>query len=129
MKNSLLIGMLFFLLWGCEKDTADKVIVDGTWVETTQKMDTLLFLDNNQKFTLNRGTEIRGGQLLPKYLSGPYSYTLQEDSIALVWQASSCLCKVNYYFKIDTNKDQIQIGNFFIDSLSNNVVLTFNRIR
>jgi len=127
MKNLLLIGMLFFLLLSCEKNTIDKALVDGIWVETTHKMDTLLFEKNNLTFTLNRGTEVRSGNVLPKYLSGSYYYDLLEDSISLLWQFSSSLQETNYYFKVDSNKDQILIGNFFVDSLSNNVILTFSR--
>ena len=127
MKNSLFIGLLFFLLVSCEKNTIEKAPVDGIWVETTQKMDTLVFDNQHPSFNLNRGSELRNGYLLPKYLSGPYSYEIGKDSISLRWLLSSSSYGNNYYFKMDTESDLIKIGNFFEDSLNKNVILTFSR--
>ena len=128
MKNSSFIGLLFFLLVSCEKNTIEKAPVDGIWVETTQKMDTLVFDNQHLTFNLNRGSELRDGYLLPKYLSGPYSYEIGKDSISLRWLLSSSSYGSNYYFKMDTESDLIKIGNFFEDSLNKNVTLTFSRI-
>lgn len=127
MKNSLFIGLLFFLLVSCEKNTIEKAPIDGIWVETTQKMDTLVFDNQHPSFNLNRGSELRNGYLLPKYLSGPYSYKIGKDSISLRWLLSSSSYGNNYYFKMDTESDLIKIGNFFEDSLNKNVILTFSR--
>jgi len=129
MKNSLFIGLLFFLLVGCEKNTIEKAPINGIWVETTQKMDTLVFDNQLQLFELNRGIELRNGYLLPKLSSGLYSYEIGKDSISLNWILSSSSYRNNYYFfKLDTESDLIKIGNFFVDSLNKNVTLIFSRI-
>lgn len=127
MKNSLFIGLLFFLLVSCEKNTIEKAPVVGIWVETTQKMDTLVFDNQHTSFNLKRGSELRNGFLLPKYLSGPYYYELRKDSIYLRWGLSSSSYGTNYYFNLDSKNGQIRIGNFFEDSLKKNVILTFSR--
>jgi hypothetical protein len=129
MKNSLFIGLLFFLLVGCEKNTIEKAPINGIWVETTQKMDTLVFDNQHPSFNLKRGSELRNGYLLPKLSSGLYSYEIGKDSISLNWILSSSSYRNNYYFfKLDTESDLIEIGNFFVDSLNKNVTLTFSRI-
>jgi len=129
MKNSLFIGLLFFLLVGCEKNTIEKAPINGIWVETTQKMDTLVFDNQLPLFELNRGIELRNGYLLPKLSSGLYSYEIGKDSISLNWILSSSSYRNNYYFfKLDTERDLIKIGNFFVDSLNKNETLIFSRI-
>lgn len=128
MKNSLFIGLLFFLLVSCEKNTIEKARIDGIWVETTQKMDTLVFDNQHPSFNLNRGIELRNGYLLPKYLSGPYSYEIEKDSILLRWGLSSSSYGKNYYFSVNYASDLILIGNFYEDSLIDNEILTFSRI-
>lgn len=127
MKHSLLIGLTFFLLLSCEKNTIERDLADGIWIEKTQGMDTLFFAQHDYLFDLNRGTELRNGYLLPKFSSGAYSYKLKDDSISLIWMPSSSLQENIYYFEIDSEKGELQIGNFFVDSLSNNNILTFSR--
>lgn len=128
MKNSFYIGLLFFLLVGCKKEPVEKAPIYGTWVETTQKMDTLVFNNQHPSFFLNRGKEMRNGYLLPGYLSGPYSYEIGKENIYLRWGLSSSSNGTNYYFNVDSKIRQISVGNFFVDSLSKNVILTFSRI-
>jgi len=127
MKNSLLIGLLFFLLLSCEKNTVEKDLIDGIWVESIHKMDTLVFDKHDPSFELKRGTELRNGYLLPKYSSGTYSYEMGNDSISLRWMLSSSYNSNDFYFKFDSENDEIVIGNFFVDSLNNDVILTFLR--
>lgn len=128
MKNSLLAGLLLFLLISCEKNSIENPWIDGIWIEATHKTDTLVFDNQYPSFYLNRGTEIRGGYLLPKSLSGPYSYEIEKDSISLRWGLSSYSGGIKYYFDLDINNDLIKIGNFFVDSLNNNITLSFSRI-
>ena len=129
MKNSFLPGLLFFLFVGCEKNNTEKIPVAGTWIEAIHKTDTIVFDDQYPSFKLNRGTEIRNGYLLPKYLSGPYFYEIEKDSIYLRWLLSSSSYGKNYYFNLDSKNGQIKIGNFFVDSLNQNATLTFSRIQ
>lgn len=128
MKKSLLIGLLSLLLISCEKNDTEKVPLDGTWIEATHKTDTLVFDHQHTFFNLNRGTEIRNGYLLPKYLSGSHFYEIRKDSISLRWVFSSSSYGKNYYFNVDSKNGQIRIGNFFVDSLNQNVILTFSPI-
>ncbi len=128
MKNLLLIGLLFLLMVSCEKNTIEKAPIDGTWVEITQKTDTLVFDNQNPWFTLNRERELRDGYLRPKYPSGAYTYVTGKDSINLRMMISSSSYGNNYYFKVDSKNGQLRIGNFFVDSLNKNVILTFSRI-
>jgi hypothetical protein len=128
MRNLLLIGLLFFLVVSCEKNTIEKAPIDGTWVEITQKTDTLVFDNQNPWFILNRERELRNGRLLSKYPSGAYIYETGKDSINLRRLASSSSYGNNYYFKVDSKNGQIRNGNFFVDSLGKNVILTFSKI-
>ncbi|WP_207532431.1 hypothetical protein [Desertivirga arenae] len=129
MKNFLLSGLLFLFLVSCEKNPAEEAPISGTWVETTRKADTLVFNSDGSSFMLNRGSEMRNGLVLPKYLSGPYSYEIAKDSVYLKWMASSRWDGNNYYFNVDSKNQEIRIGNFFVDSLDNRKVLIFSRIR
>lgn len=127
MKNILLIGLLLIITASCEKDNIETPPLQGTWMEVIHKSDTLVFENEYSGFTLNRGTEIRNGLLLPKFLSGPYSYEIEEDSISLRWGLSSYNGGIKYYFHMDS--EQIMIGDFFVDSLNNkNEILTFEKI-
>ena len=129
MKNIFLIGLLLILTISCKKDRIETPPISGIWIETIHKSDTLVFENEYPSFTLNRGTEIRDGYLLPKYSSGPYSYEIVQDSISLRWGLSSYSGSFKYYFNLDEKNEHIKIGNFFIDSLyHDNVTLTFSRL-
>ena len=128
MKKLLLIGLLFFLLVSCKKNNIQKAPIGGIWIETTFKTDTLVFDNQRTRFILNRGTEIRNGYLLPRYLSGPYSYEIVNDSISLQHLLSCSAYGNNYYFNIDSENGKIKIGNFFVDASNKDVILTFARI-
>ena len=129
MKNIILIGLLLIITTSCKKDSIEIQPINGIWIETIHKSDTLVFENEYPGFTLNRGTKLRNGYLLPKYSSGPYSYEIAQDSIYLKWALSSYSGSISYYFDLDEKNDQVKIGNFFVDSLySNNVTLTFSRI-
>jgi hypothetical protein len=83
MKYGLIIFILVF--FSCSKDDPGLVNsseLQGKWIETETRMDTLFFesLDNLDIMNLNRGKEIRNGNLLPKLKSGPYKYKLLEVS-------------------------------------------------
>lgn len=129
MKNIFLIGLLLIVTMSCEKESMEIPPINGTWIEMNHKSDTLVFEKRYSSFTLNRGTEIRDGHLLPKYSSGIYSYEIVQDSISLRWGLSSFSGSFKYYFNMDEKNEKIEIGNFFVDSLyNNNVILTFSRI-
>ena len=119
--------MVLIVSTSCERENIEKSQIDGVWIETTHKMDTIVFENSYSGMTLKRGTEITNGYLLPKYLSGPYSYEIKNDSISLHWMASSSSYSINHYFDLDPKNNEIKIGNFFIDSIKSDAVLTFKR--
>ena len=72
MKYALILFVLAFL--GCTDDSTAVDISDlrGKWIEIETRTDTLSFelVSDSEIMSLNRGTEIRSGNLLPKYNSG-----------------------------------------------------------
>ena len=127
MKNIFLIGLLLIITVSCEKDRIESPPIQGTWIESVYKTDTLVFDNQSEGFILNRGAEIKVGDLSPKARTLPYSYELEKDSISLKWLLSSYSGGTKYYFQMDAK--QILIGNFFVDSLNNkNEILTFLKI-
>ncbi|MBN2610108.1 MAG: hypothetical protein JXB00_00985 [Bacteroidales bacterium] len=127
MKNLLLIGILVFSLANCEKSDDEPMDLNGAWLENSHMTDTLVFDTRNSMFILYRGYELRNGFWLPKYLSGPYLFEINGDSINLAGVLSGPFYQ-NYYFNLDSKKRQINVGNFFVDSLSENHILTFSKM-
>lgn len=127
MKKQLLIGFLVLFLISCEENDNEKILLNGTWIESSQRVDTLVFNKQSSEglFILNREREIRNGYLLPIAYAGPYNYSINEDSINLRYGFSSSFESYNYYFSLDIDNEILEIGNFFEDSLSKNVILTF----
>lgn len=125
----IVLGISIYTLSSCQKEADNNESLVGIWIESSNRADTLVFSkhDNKAYFNLNRGKEIRGGYLLPKYNSGLYQYELLEDSIALRWLLSSNGNPHNHYFHNDLGKNQLIIGNFFEDSLSSDGNLVFNK--
>ena len=128
MKKLLFIVFVLVTSTSCDKNDIENSTLNGVWIETIHKTDTLVFDNQHTGFILNRGTEIRNGYLLPKYLSGPYMYEIENDSISLRWGASSSSYAKNYYFKLDLKNKEIKIGNFFVDSINTGVILTFTKV-
>lgn len=129
MKKSLVILTLFLVCIACKKNKEKLSSIDGIWVESTKRKDTLNFNSQNSLVNLERGKELKNGYLLPKIYAGLYFYEIKRDSISLQYSLSSLYRPTNYKFNIDFNKDQITIGNFYVDSLSRNITLTFIKIQ
>lgn len=124
MKSFFLIGLLFIITASCEKDNMVETqpIINGIWIETVHKSDTLVFENEYSSFILKRGTEIGA--------TGRYGYRMERNSISLKWSLSSYSgWDINYYFDYNEEKEQIKIGNFFVDSLNKNETLTFLKIK
>ena len=128
MKKLLFIVFVLVTSTSCDKNDVENSTLNGVWIETIHKTDTLVFDNQYTGFILNRGTEIRNGYLLPKYLSGPYMYEIENDSISLRWGASSSSYANKYYFKLDSKNKEIKIENFFVDSINTGVILTFTKV-
>jgi hypothetical protein len=129
MKKLLFIVFVCLLSTGCNTEPVEKSSLSGVWIEVTHKTDTLVFNNQFQGFSLNRGREIKYGYSLPKEHSGPYTYELKADSISLLWLASDYNKGTNYYFKSDLKNNLLKIGNFYVDSIARNEVLTFSKIQ
>lgn len=129
-SRHIFLILCFSLLWlSCQKEEGTSTPPEGTWVEITQKTDTMVFDFPNKMMLLNRGKELRSGYLLPKYSSGPYFFELTKDSISLRWMASSSMIMNRYPFKIETAKKQLMIGNFFMEGVDKKATLTFMKIK
>ena len=127
MKYGLFLLVLTFLC--CSKDDTKSLTstnLKGKWIETGTRLDTLSFesLDNLDIMNLNRGKELRNGNLLPKPKSGPYTYKLLEGKISLNWVLSSNSSFNDYYFKVIDNR--LNIGNFY--GSASGGTLTFERL-
>jgi len=135
MRNFLILTLFFTALGleGCEK-TENTSLLNGAWVDVTEKNDTIDFTQflSNQTVNLRRGYEIRNGHWLPK--GGMYFYILLDsDSIALnSVYSSSCPvpdpdCYPHYFFKL-SNSNTFEIGNFYNSTIGSNEILTFLKI-
>jgi hypothetical protein len=130
MKHAIIL-ILLIAVFGCT-DTSDQPIpltLEGKWVDQLTKTDTLEFLkfeDGSTLMNLSRGREISNGHNLPKIGSGPYFYTLSENSITLQYSLSSYWNPADYYFK--QNALELKIGKFF-ESKNSASVLTFRKIK
>ncbi|MDF3076549.1 MAG: hypothetical protein K0S09_438 [Sphingobacteriaceae bacterium] len=129
MKPLLAIIALFLSCISCKKNNDTISSIDGMWVESTQKKDTLYFDSKNSMFNLGRGKELKAGSLIPKTYSGIYFYETKTDSISIQYSFSSLYKPKKYMFKPDLAQGKITIGNFYVDSLSRNVTLTFLKHR
>ncbi len=123
MKNVLLLSSII-LVSCCGNKLNPAITLEGNWVETSTKTDTLefVFFDSNETtMLLKRGTELRDGHILPKPGSGPYDYKIVGDEISLRWFASSLSTFNNYYFK-QTN-DLIEIEDFYDANLGSTILI------
>ncbi len=113
-----------------QKDIINELNLKGTWIEASQLSDTLVFKKNKSKgwFQLNRAREINGDYLLPLPNSGLYDYSINDDSISLILSLSNYRHPNKYYFNFNKDRGELNIGNFFEDSLSTDKILIFKKI-
>jgi hypothetical protein len=125
MKRSLIIVSLFLFCISCKKSNVDLSTIDGAWIESSHKKDTLYFDSSKSLFILGRGKELTGVYLLPKIYAGPYIYETKNDSISIQYTLSSLYKPTTYNFNIDLKTGKLKIGNFYVDSLNKGTLLTF----
>lgn len=116
MKYLLLFVPL--LLSGCvEHDISPEgqttvLSLNGTWVEATNRKDTITFLaaepNHPQMFSFKCEKGISGYNGL---YSSIYQFKFEGKEISLLNTISSCYCFTNYSFSITDSK--IQIENFY----------------
>ena len=136
MKNNSLLVLLFltFASIGCEKK--EKILpetIAGTWIEVTEKKDTINFtkFGSRKALDLKRGYELRSGHLLPK--GGMYYYFLLESNSIAINSIFSSICPVpdpacypHYSLKL-INSDTFEIANFYKNDISANEIITFSK--
>ncbi|TXK18367.1 hypothetical protein FVR03_24125 [Pontibacter qinzhouensis] len=129
MKKTYLLILFLALIGnmvGCKDNNEPTLPLDGVWLEQSDRLDTIRFvrLDNGPYLSLDRGREIRNGEVLPKYGSGLYNYQIKGDSISLLNLSSSCSsCYKTYYFVI--KGAELRIGDFYEKNSPNPQPLIF----
>jgi hypothetical protein len=126
IKTFLLIVAAPFFLISCKKKSEAPGNLSGTWIETKNRADTLVFM-HEKMLDLRRGKAVYNGNLLPKAWSGLYTYHLKQDSIGLRYTLSSNSNQPTYQFFIESN--QIHIGDFYQKDPSQNTLLIFERLK
>jgi hypothetical protein len=128
MKKTTVIQIIFFtifILTACQKQERDNSIhgLEGTWIETTTRTDTIVFTTNSTTglLTLNRGLQKTG--------SGPYTYEISKDSIELKWLLSNSVYsdRYNYFFKLNEISGTFNIQAFTTFD-TNKAILTFQKL-
>jgi hypothetical protein len=93
----------------------------GKWIETTTGKDTIEFINFLSKPTLNlKWRSVTN--------SGPYEYVILNDSISMHWFLSSSSYFQKYYFKLDSQKQQFTISNFYDSGQTWKIPLTFTKM-
>jgi hypothetical protein len=105
--NLLFLLLLLFFTF-CQKENVSPGL-NGVWVEKSLSKDTIIFDSPDFDFGEN-WFELRRDI---KLSTGPYEYTIKEDSISIQWMLSSCYCWRSYYFKLDPGGKEFVIGKFY----------------
>jgi hypothetical protein len=111
------------------KSGIKKSPMEGTWIESEQKTDTIIFSPEYDGqfpvFNLNREFRVTDSGTLPGYSSGPYWYILGTNSISLDWFLSSYSWFNRYYFDLQPGGKEFKILNFFAEPNETRDTLTF----
>ena len=126
IKATLLILAASFILISCKKKPEVQGNISGTWIETKNRADTLVFM-REKMLDLRRGKAVYNGYLQPKAWSGHYLYQLKPDSIKLSYMLSSNSNQPTYSFVMQSN--QIHIGDFYQKDPGQNTLLIFERLK
>lgn len=128
----LLLTSLIALVFSCKKQNPSPAPIppkaNVSWIESSNRKDTLVFVGGDTKLlSLNRGTEMRNGFLLPRIWGGLYTYSFKKDSIGLNYLLSSLYATQYYTYKIEN--DKLYIGDFFQKSTIPGQTLTFEKLK
>ena len=123
MRKFILLLAVIVLIVSCKKQHHEDMYLTmtGRWVETTQGKDTIQFgtFILGQSFNLKRAIRTN---------IGIYNYTIKNDTIYTKWLLSSYSGSFSYFFKLDSQNQQIRIGNFYDNSKVYGTTLTFSKI-
>ncbi|MFW5821395.1 MAG: hypothetical protein ACOCWA_08900 [Bacteroidota bacterium] len=127
MKNIFYSLSLIFLslLSGCEKEDSIKPELQGKWIESSLRKDTIIFNSPDFDFGENWFDLKREGMIS----SGPYEYRIHGDSISIHWMLSSCMCWPAYYFKALKGRDEFRIGKFYDSEELDSEILVFEKLK
>ena len=120
MKKYIVLTIFLFIgiVLSCNKVSLVEDL-KGKWVRTDVKTDTITFFvfeNDDEYLALFRGYVLEeDGVNRPKKPFGPYQFRIENDSIKLLWSASSSLIWHQYYFQLKNS--EIEMGNF-IDNTS-----------
>ena len=127
MITNICFAIIFLLMMfsGCVKEESLTPELQGAWVESSLREDTIIFNSPDFDFGENWFDLRREGMIS----SGPYEYRIHGDSISVHWMLSSCTCWEIYYFRLDNRKDEFRIGNFYYSEELNSESLIFVKIQ
>jgi hypothetical protein len=125
-----------FIILACQKDPDPYIFPDpstlptglkGTWLETTTRLDTIIFSNSDNRSTLwlkNNFNNIK--------FTGFYPYQISEDSIFVrdpLSSSSEIGDGINFYFKFDEPTRTMTIGNFTYRLSAKEPLLIFKKIK
>ncbi|OIN56943.1 hypothetical protein [Arsenicibacter rosenii] len=123
MNNKLYLLLAVCIFSGACSDKALESMatpagLTGTWIEKTNRKDTLVFNQaiaaglTEGNLLVKRGKELTAeGYLLPKIGSGLYTYYIKDDEIYLLNMLSSSSVYTSY--PIGQSQGELKVGNFF----------------
>lgn len=114
--------LILFMLASCEKENPGLPALCGTWVETTQGLDTMVFNDSRYDFS-QEWFELRRESPIS---TGPYYYRIERDSIYLRWMLSSLYRDKAFYYS-RMGEEEFLVGKFYESDISH-PVLRFRKI-
>lgn len=114
--------ILLSILSGCEKEESLTPKLQGEWVESSLRKDTIIFNSPDFDFGENWFDLRREGMIS----SGPYEYRIHGDSISIHWMLSSCMCWETYCF--EAGDEDFFIGKFYTSEEIKSDRLRFEKI-
>jgi hypothetical protein len=123
----LLIGIAA-LAMACQKNDVLSEGLEGNWIETSLRQDTIQFEPGSASFVLRRGKEFLNGFLIPKSGAGLYNYYIAGDNLYIRWTASSNSNFQAFSFSKNRNGSSFEVGNFFLDGTPRRSTLRFEKM-
>jgi hypothetical protein len=128
-KTSLLFIIISALAMACQKNDEEIPGLEGNWIETSLRQDTIQFEPGSASFVLRRGREFISGFLIPKSGAGLYNYYIAGDNLYIRWTASSNSNFQTFSFSKSSNGSSFEVGNFFFDGSPRRSTLRFEKMR
>lgn len=130
MKKLMVLLIVICAIAACKKEKEDIIQLQGSWIEISQLKDSFVF-DNSDfegMVILHREKVLSNGQLIPKMGDGTYNYSIQNNTIEIVYGLSSCHCSSMYHFYFDESEGKLIIGNFYDGTKDINEPIEFRKL-